>query len=334
MRRRRSAGHRADARVLAPARRREHRLGRRALLLAGIVVALLVVSAALAPGPAGRRYPPSSASRCSRRGGASRRRDVRSAAPTVALVSLVPLGVAAAPSCCSADPRAAAAARSRQRGPPRAQAGTAASVVRAPAPGGVILALGGATVLAAAVADRSAAALLRSTADATADTAGLALPTRGTAAPPYRRRRPFADVEAGAFVTPNRTCYRIEHCPHGPAGSTSPPGSRRSAGRSTTARATALADLLAMPQVEEDIAIACVSNPVGGELVGNARSQGVLRQRPGRRRGAPGRRAVRRLSSTVSPPASHCRSGRRHAALIALAMNGEPLPAGTASRPG
>ena len=35
-------------------------------------------------------------------------------------------------------------------------------------------------------------------------------------------------------------------------------------------------DLLARPQVERYITLSCVSNPVGGDLVGNALWQGVL----------------------------------------------------------
>jgi DMSO/TMAO reductase YedYZ molybdopterin-dependent catalytic subunit len=38
------------------------------------------------------------------------------------------------------------------------------------------------------------------------------------------------------------------------------------------------ADLLAMPQVERTMTLACVSNPVGGDLIGNAVFQGVLLQ--------------------------------------------------------
>ena len=76
-------------------------------------------------------------------------------------------------------------------------------------------------------------------------------------------------------------------------------------------------DLLARTQVEEIVTLSCVSNEVGGDLVGNARWQGVLLadllargRAPGRRRA--GRRASR---STASPPASRSRSpstgGRR-----------------------
>ena len=38
-------------------------------------------------------------------------------------------------------------------------------------------------------------------------------------------------------------------------------------------------DLLQMPQIEETVTLSCVSNEVGGDLVGNARWQGV-RARP------------------------------------------------------
>ena len=59
--------------------------------------------------------------------------------------------------------------------------------------------------------------------------------------------------------------------------------------------------LLARPMVERDITLTCVSNPVGGPYIGNARWIG-----------APGRAAAAtRPASTPAPTSSSC--GRRTA---------------------
>ena len=89
------------------------------------------------------------------------------------------------------------------------------------------------------------------------------------------------------------------------------------------------AELLAMPHIEADVTLACVSNEVGGSLVGNARWQGVplsdLLERAGIRRGATQilGRSVDGFSAGF--PTSVALDGR--AAMVAVAMNGEPLPA-------
>ena len=88
------------------------------------------------------------------------------------------------------------------------------------------------------------------------------------------------------------------------------------------------ADLLAMPQVEADITIQCVSNEVGGDLVGTARWQGVLLRDLLARAGVQ-RTAQQVLGTSVDGftagfPVSY--AGNGGPAMVALAMNGEPLP--------
>jgi DMSO/TMAO reductase YedYZ molybdopterin-dependent catalytic subunit len=88
------------------------------------------------------------------------------------------------------------------------------------------------------------------------------------------------------------------------------------------------ADLLAMDLVEEVVTISCVSNEVGGGLVGNAVWTGVplttLLDRAGVRSGAT--QIVGRSVDdfTVGFPTEKVRDGRT--ALVAIGMNGEPLP--------
>ncbi len=87
-------------------------------------------------------------------------------------------------------------------------------------------------------------------------------------------------------------------------------------------------ELVALPQVEADITLACVSNEVGGDLVGNARWQGVrlreLLERAGVQRGAT--QIVGRSVDgwTGGFPTEMVLDGREP--LVAVAMNGESLP--------
>ena len=87
--------------------------------------------------------------------------------------------------------------------------------------------------------------------------------------------------------------------------------------------------LLAMPLVERYVTIACVSNPVGGRLVGNAKWTGVrltsVLEQAGVQPGAT--QLVGRSFDgwTAGFPTDHLR-GAGSEALIAVAMNGVPLP--------
>jgi DMSO/TMAO reductase YedYZ molybdopterin-dependent catalytic subunit len=87
-------------------------------------------------------------------------------------------------------------------------------------------------------------------------------------------------------------------------------------------------ELLAMPMVERDVTLSCVSNEVGGGLVGNARWQGVvlsdLLNQAGVQDGAT--QIVGRSVDdfTVGFPTNLAFDGRT--ALLAVGMNGEPLP--------
>ena len=87
-------------------------------------------------------------------------------------------------------------------------------------------------------------------------------------------------------------------------------------------------DLLARPQVERIITIACVSNEVGGNLIGNAVWQGVLLRDLLDEAGVqPGAEQVFGTSVdgwTCGFPVEAALDGRD--AMIAIGMNGEPLP--------
>ena len=87
-------------------------------------------------------------------------------------------------------------------------------------------------------------------------------------------------------------------------------------------------ELLAMRLVEEPVTLSCVSNEVGGDLVGNAVWRGVplttLLDRAGVHPGAT--QIVGRSVDdfTVGFPTEQALDGRT--ALVAFGMNGEPLP--------
>ena len=87
-------------------------------------------------------------------------------------------------------------------------------------------------------------------------------------------------------------------------------------------------DLLDMRMVERDVTLSCVSNQVGGNLVGNARWLGVplteILDRAGVQPGA--EQLVGRSVDdfTVGFPVEAAYDGRE--ALVAVGMNGEPLP--------
>ena len=88
------------------------------------------------------------------------------------------------------------------------------------------------------------------------------------------------------------------------------------------------ADLLHRPLHEHDMTVSCVSDPVGGPYVGNARWIGAsvpdLLRAAGIRKGADQLLARSADGMTIGTPLVSVLDGR--AALLAVAMNGEPLP--------
>lgn len=88
------------------------------------------------------------------------------------------------------------------------------------------------------------------------------------------------------------------------------------------------ADLLRKPLHEHDVTVSCVSDPVGGPYVGNARWIGAalpeLLRSAGVQKGADQLLARSVDGMTIGTPLDSILDGRK--ALIAVAMNGEPLP--------
>ena len=149
---------------------------------------------------------------------------------------------------------------------------------------------------------------------------------------------PVAGLPAGAelavsgispLIVPNRDFYRIDTSlltPRLDAGS----WSLRVDGMVDHPFSISYAELLAMDMHEEYVTIACVSNEVGGDLVGNALWKGVrlreLLDRAGVQPGATQLVGHAFDGWTAGFPTAWLDQSDREA-LVAVAMNGDPLPA-------
>lgn len=158
-----------------------------------------------------------------------------------------------------------------------------------------------------------------------AERAGLSLPISRTAAPPGSEVG-VAGVEP--WVTPNTDFYRIDTAlvvPSVAAGD----WSLRIHGMVERELTLTFDDLLARGLTEQWTTLNCVSNTVGGDLIGNAwwsgvRLAGLLAEaRPLR-----GADAVKQTSHdgwTCGTPLAAL-TDRKRGAMLAVGMNGEPLP--------
>jgi DMSO/TMAO reductase YedYZ molybdopterin-dependent catalytic subunit len=151
--------------------------------------------------------------------------------------------------------------------------------------------------------------------------AEVTLPTPVSPAPPLP-----ANVAPG-LVTPSKDFYRIDTALITPRVDPAT-WTLRVHGKVDRELTITYAELMAMPMVERYITLACVSNGVGGDLIGNARWLGVpvkeLLERAGPQAGAD--QVVSRSADgwTCGTPTAALLDGRD--ALLAVGMNGEPLP--------
>ena len=152
---------------------------------------------------------------------------------------------------------------------------------------------------------------------------------------------PAAAVPAGAdfripgltpFLTSNASFYRVDTDLVLPQ--VSPESwTLRIDGMVDTELEITFAELLKMPLTEADITLVCVSNEVGGTYNGNARWLGVplagLLRRAGVRAGADQVLSAATDGMTISTPVATIMDGpilNGHSALLAVGMNGQPLP--------
>jgi DMSO/TMAO reductase YedYZ molybdopterin-dependent catalytic subunit len=155
----------------------------------------------------------------------------------------------------------------------------------------------------------------------------LVLPTPASPAPPVPAGAEVPLEGLGPLVTPNKDFYRIDTALRVPVVD---PGQWRLKVTGLVEREIELdfAALLAKPLVERHVTIACVSNEVGGDLIGNARWLGwPVRDLLALAGPKPGADMVLSRSTdgwTAGTPLEMLTDNRD--ALLAVGMNGEPLP--------
>ena len=165
-------------------------------------------------------------------------------------------------------------------------------------------------------------------AEASASRSALNVPAPDVSAPPVPRAATL-DVEGiTPYLTPNREFYRVDTALRVPD---VPVETWRLRVHGMVERELDLSfdDLVSRRLVERRITLTCVSNPVGGEYVGNATWIGVpirdLLEEAGIRGDADAVRSTSADDVTIGTPLAALTDPGRDA-LIAVAMNGEPLP--------
>jgi DMSO/TMAO reductase YedYZ molybdopterin-dependent catalytic subunit len=189
------------------------------------------------------------------------------------------------------------------------------------------LVLSGKVAVVAAVAT-AGGRWLGSRLSAAASRAAVVLPQ------PFKRLSPVppgASVSVDGvtpFVTPNASFYRIDTALAVPQVTTDT-WVLRIKGMVQDEVEISFDDLLSRPMVESDITLTCVSNVVGGELAGNARWLGVPLRELLDEAGVDPQKATQVVGRSVDGyacgfPTIAAYDGRD--ALVAVGMNGEPLP--------
>jgi DMSO/TMAO reductase YedYZ molybdopterin-dependent catalytic subunit len=163
--------------------------------------------------------------------------------------------------------------------------------------------------------------------DVSAARAGVTLPVPQSAASPLPVEVDYRVKDLAPFVTDARDFYLIDTALSVPQVDPAT-WKLRIHGRVRRPMTLTYQQLLARPMIERYITLACVSNEVGGELIGNARWLGVplrdLLEEVGPLDGAD--QVVSRSVDgfTAGTPTAALLDGRD--AMLAVGMNGEPLP--------
>ncbi|MEV6103690.1 molybdopterin-dependent oxidoreductase [Streptomyces sp. NPDC051940] len=190
----------------------------------------------------------------------------------------------------------------------------------------VAAASAGAGLLGREVADRR-------NAPAVASRREIRLPAPDSPAPPVPRGAQLGIKGIGPFFTPNRDFYRVDTALVVPRVNADRWRLRIHGDGVREPLTLDYAELLRRELIERDITLNCVSNEVGGPYIGNARWLGVrladvLREagvRPPSQGGPADQLVARSVEGmTIGTPVETVMDGRD--ALLALGMNGEPLP--------
>lgn len=197
----------------------------------------------------------------------------------------------------------------------------------APGPGRRRFLATGAGALAIAAAGGGAGQLLLDRFSVAASRSAVRLPAPAVAAPAVPSGARLAVSGLNPFFTPNSQFYRVDTDLVVPQ--VSPESwTLRIDGMVSRPVEITFAELLRMPLTEADVTLVCVSNEVGGPYAGNARWLGVplatLLRRAGVKAGADQVLSAGTDGMTISTPLQAVLDGRN--ALIAVGMNGQPLP--------
>ncbi|MET8583502.1 molybdopterin-dependent oxidoreductase [Streptomyces collinus] len=169
--------------------------------------------------------------------------------------------------------------------------------------------------------------------DAIASRKKVVLPSPGSPAHPVSKRAGLRVPGISPFVTPNGDFYRVDTALVVPKVDATAWRLRIHGKGVRRPGVYSFDDLLHRELIERDITLTCVSNEVGGPYVGNARWIGVrladLLAECGIKppsRGGPADQLVSRSvdGMTIGSPVEDLMDGRD--AMLALGMNGEPLP--------
>jgi DMSO/TMAO reductase YedYZ molybdopterin-dependent catalytic subunit len=188
--------------------------------------------------------------------------------------------------------------------------------------------LTGGAVAAAAAVTGGIGRSLRARFDVAAERTELALPQPSDPAPDLPTDADLLVAEAEPFITPANNFYRIDTALVVPQVSRTS-WRLRIHGMVDHELELTYDDLVTRPMIERDLTLCCVSNEVGGRLIGNARWLGVplrdILDEAGVQAGA-AQIASRSIDGwTCGTPTDVVMDGRD--AMLAVAMNGEPLPA-------
>lgn len=169
--------------------------------------------------------------------------------------------------------------------------------------------------------------LSRSLRDVVADRAGFVVPRAATPAPPVPEAATLPVPGLTDFVTPNDVFYRVDTALQLPA-LTSADWRLRIHGLVDREIELSFDDLRARAAAESTFTLTCVSNEVGGDLLGTATWTGYrladLLAEAGPRPEADMVLSTSIDGFTASTPLAALTDGRD--ALLAIGMNGEPLP--------
>ena len=246
------------------------------------------------------------------------------AGAAAAAVGLIALTRAAGSAQAAQAPRAAAA--------PEPPAGTgqaarpAARLQVSEPPRRQFMARGVAVAGAAAVA-YAGGRFLSENASVAADVRSLKLPPPASPAAPVAAGSDLRIPGLAPFVTPNSAFYRVDTAVVLPQ---IPPSSwhLRVHGMVRRPLTISFQDLIRRPLTEEYVTLTCVSNPVGGPYISNAKwlgaSLGDLLREAGIMAGATQLYCTSFDGFTSGTPVQTAMDGR--GALLAVGMNGRPLP--------